>query len=81
VEARNFGTKTALDRIALDIAGQQRRSEARCRREGRLIVAKVIEFYIPNNPRKSMKWVPRELRGKIIEFASPIEKSAIEKSA
>jgi len=33
-------------------------------------VAKVIEFYIPNTFRKSMKWVPGGQRGKIIEFAS-----------
>jgi hypothetical protein len=39
-------------------------------------VAKVIEFYIPNNFRKSAKWAPPEQRGKMIEFASQIKKSA-----
>jgi hypothetical protein len=39
-------------------------------------MAKVIEFYIPDNSRKSVKWVPPEQRGKIIEFASPIKESA-----
>ena len=39
-------------------------------------VAKVIEIYIPNNFRKSVKWVPLEKRGKIIEFVSQILKSA-----
>jgi hypothetical protein len=39
-------------------------------------VAKVIEFYIPNNVRKSLKWVSPEQRGKIIEFAPPVKKSA-----
>ncbi len=39
-------------------------------------VAKVIEFYLPNNFRKSVKWVSPEQRGKIIEFASEIKKSA-----
>jgi hypothetical protein len=39
-------------------------------------VAKVIEFYRPNNFRKNVKWVPHEQRGKIIEFASQIKKSA-----
>jgi len=39
-------------------------------------VAKVIEFYIPNNFRKSVKWVSREQRGKLIEFPPPIKKSA-----
>jgi len=39
-------------------------------------VAKVIEFYIPKNFRKSSKWVSAEQRGKIIEFAPPLKKSA-----
>jgi hypothetical protein len=39
-------------------------------------VAKVIEFYIPNNLRKSLKWVSPEQRGKIIEFVPPVKKSA-----
>jgi hypothetical protein len=39
-------------------------------------VAKVIEIYIPNNFRTSVKWVPLEKRGKIIEFVSQIQKSA-----
>jgi len=30
-------------------------------------VAKVIEFYIPKNFRKSFKWVPGLQRGKILE--------------
>ena len=34
---------------------------------------RVIEFYIPNNFRKSVKWVSPEQRGKIIEFAPQIE--------
>jgi hypothetical protein len=41
-----------------------------------IAVAKVIEFYLPRNFRKSVKWDSREQRGKIIEFASPIKKSA-----
>ena len=41
-----------------------------------LPVAKVIEFYTPNNFRKSVKWVPPKQRGKIIEFASQGKKSA-----
>jgi len=39
-------------------------------------VAKVIEFYIPGNFRKSVKWVPPEQRGKIIQFPSQVKKSA-----
>jgi hypothetical protein len=41
-----------------------------------MTVAKVIDFYIPRSFRRSVKWVSREQRGKIIEFASPIKKSA-----
>jgi len=41
-----------------------------------MTVAKVIEFYIPNTFRKSMKWVSSGQRGKIIEFASQAKKSA-----
>jgi len=36
-------------------------------------VAKVIEFYIPNNFRKKLKWISPELRGKIVPFAPPVE--------
>ena len=46
------------------------------KKESRMIVAKVIEFYIPNKFRKTVKWVSPEQRGKIIEFASRIKKSA-----
>jgi hypothetical protein len=41
-----------------------------------LAVSKVIEFYRPKNFRKSVKWVSTEQRGKIIEFAPPVKKSA-----
>jgi hypothetical protein len=51
-------------------------SSRESRREERLTVAKVIEFYIPHDFRQSVKWVPPEERGKMIEFASQIEKSA-----
>jgi hypothetical protein len=34
-------------------------------------MAKVIEFYIPNNFRKLMKWVREVQRGKILEFCPP----------
>ena len=31
-------------------------------------VAKVIEFYIPTRIPKSVKWLPPQQRGKVIEF-------------
>jgi hypothetical protein len=37
-------------------------------------MAKVIEFYVRDLTPKKVKWVPRDQRGKVIEF--PREKSA-----
>ena len=39
-------------------------------------MAKVIEFYVPNNFRKALKWVPEVQRGKILEFCPQTKKSA-----
>ena len=39
-------------------------------------MAKVIEFYIPNNFRKPVKWVPEVQRGKILECCPRTRKSA-----
>ena len=39
-------------------------------------VAKVIEFYIPDNFRKKAAWIPRDQRGEIIPFPAPEKKSA-----
>jgi len=39
-------------------------------------MAQVIEFYIPNNFRKPLKWAAQLQRGKVIEFCSQIKKSA-----
>ena len=41
-----------------------------------VVMAKVIEFYIPKNFRKSFKWVPELQRGKILEFCPQTKKSA-----
>jgi hypothetical protein len=40
------------------------------------VAANVIEFYVPNNCRKPLKWVPEFHRGKIIEFCPQTKKSA-----
>jgi len=40
------------------------------------LMAKVIEFYIPNHFQKKVAWVPPQERGKVIEFCSPVKKSA-----
>ena len=39
-------------------------------------MAKVIEFHVPTNFRKSFKWVPELQRGRILEFCPQTKKSA-----
>jgi hypothetical protein len=39
-------------------------------------MAKVIEFYIPVKFQKKGKWVPQEDRGKVLEFAAAVKKTA-----
>jgi hypothetical protein len=41
-----------------------------------VIMAKVIEFYVPKNFRKPLKWAAALQCGTIIEFYSPTKKSA-----
>jgi hypothetical protein len=40
------------------------------KREGRYSVAKVIEFYVPNNFRRRVRWVSPERRGRVLEFGA-----------
>jgi hypothetical protein len=40
------------------------------------IMAKVIEFYIPNRFQKKVAWVPPQKRGQVIEFCPLVKKSA-----
>jgi hypothetical protein len=44
--------------------------------KGRLVMAKIIEFYIPKDFRKGARWVSAEKRGQVIEFCVPPKKSA-----
>jgi len=41
-----------------------------------VVMAKVIEFYVPKNFRKPLKWARALQRGAIIEFCSPTKMSA-----
>jgi hypothetical protein len=41
-----------------------------------IVMAKVIEFYIPKNFRKPLKWAPQLQLGRVIEFCSLTKKSA-----
>lgn len=40
------------------------------------LMAKVIEFYIPNRFQKRVAWAPPQKHGKVIEFSLPVKKSA-----
>jgi hypothetical protein len=39
-------------------------------------MAKIIEFYIPQNFRKVSKWFPPAERGKVLAFPQAVRKSA-----
>jgi len=39
-------------------------------------MAKVIEFWVPKNFRKPLKWRPPQQGGKVIEFCSQTKTSA-----
>jgi hypothetical protein len=39
-------------------------------------MARVIEFYIPTQFHKQVKWIPLPRRGKVVEFRPAISKSA-----
>jgi hypothetical protein len=41
-----------------------------------IVMANVIEFYVPKNFRKSLKWAPQLQCGKVIEFCPQTKKSA-----
>jgi len=41
-----------------------------------IVVAKVIEFYVPTKFHKPSKWAPDLHRGRILEFSLPTKKSA-----
>jgi len=41
-----------------------------------MVMAKVIEFWVPKNFRKPLNWRPPQRGGKVIEFCSQTKKSA-----
>lgn len=38
-------------------------------------MAKIIEFYVPSNFRKNLKWTPVQERGRLIEFSLVTKRS------
>ena len=41
-----------------------------------MVMAKIIEFYVPQNFKNSRKWVPEPQLAKVLEFPQPTVKSA-----
>lgn len=39
-------------------------------------MAQVIEFYVPASFHRKGKWVPKEARGKVLEFPAAVKKTA-----
>jgi hypothetical protein len=46
-----------------------------------MVMAKIIEFYVPQGFQKKVKWVPELQRGKVIEFPLSMTRSTSEESA
>jgi hypothetical protein len=44
------------------------RPATKARKTGDRFVAVVIEFYVPSNFRKPVRWMPPQQRGKVIDF-------------
>jgi len=55
---------------------QPKYTEKGTQRMKEMVMAKVIEFYVPQNFKNSRKWVPQIEPAKIIEFRQPTVKSA-----
>ncbi len=62
--------------MVVDISSSNSDRLRECEEKAGMIVAKIIEFYVPANFRKIGRWVPVEQRGKIIEFVPQTKKSA-----
>ena len=65
----------ALARIATRSWNHEDHDDSRARAK-EVAMAKVIEFYIPQNFRRTTKWVPDVQRGKILELRQQTKKSA-----
>ena len=62
-----------LGRTPLAVSRHKRGATAVDRR---MVMAQVIEYYIPARFRPKVKWIPPEQRGKIIAFPTDLKKSA-----
>jgi hypothetical protein len=69
------GIPRAIARIATRSWNLEDHDDSRARVK-EVAMAKVIEFYIPQNFRRTTKWVPDVQRGKILELRPQTKKSA-----
>ena len=67
--------RKAIANIATRSWNLQDHDDSRARAK-EVAMAKVIEFYIPQNFRRTTKWVPDAQRGKIVELRPQTNKSA-----
>ena len=44
-------------------------------RKRQWVMARVIEFYVPQNFKAKRQWVPADERGKVVEFRGPKSRS------
>jgi predicted sugar kinase len=65
----------AIARIATRSWNLEDHNDSRVRAK-EFAMAKVIEFYIPQNFRRTTKWVPEVQRGKILELRPQTKRSA-----
>jgi len=66
---------TAIARIATRCWNREHHDDSRSRAK-EVAMAKVIEFYIPQNFRRTTKWVPDVQRGKLLELRLQTKRSA-----
>ena len=65
-----------VDLVVASCWSHVRTSAQRYMKSRRIVMAKVIEFYIPRNFPKHRKWFPQLKLGKVIEFSVLVKKSA-----
>jgi hypothetical protein len=66
-------------RLAFLLSGKQNMAFGNS--EMRMVMAKIIEFYIPQRFQRNVKWVPELRRGKVIEFPSSMTRSTSKESS
>jgi hypothetical protein len=85
ITTHGFTLQEVLILAAMNVATGDRQRQAnylaqpnapRSTKVQEIVMAKVIEFYIPKNFRKALRTSPQPQLGKIIEFCSQTKRSA-----